>query len=502
MSYRCLLLEDDENDAILIWRKLNLSDFAFGDTAANYTEFMERLNANTYDVVLADWNLPNYTGADAIEVVRQIVPELPIIVVSGSASEADALLAIRNGAAEYIPKNLLLLLPAAIERAVRDARDSRKLLRMQRLESIGSLASGITHDLNNLLFHVVLAIGVVEQSTSSESNRKVLRSASATLARATTLLRQVTLFARGEDTGARTQMNLTPLVQDVAAFARATTKTTAIDVQASQNVPPILGNQSQMHQVLLNLVVNARDAVAANEREGRIVISLDQVEVHDFHVSTVPTALDGKFVRISVRDNGTGIAPESLAHIFEYCYTTKPNGTGIGLSTVMSIAQAHGAHVDVNTTLGSGSMFTILFPVYVPKEVVEPLPALIQGNGELVMVVDDEMAILDVVQQILESCNYRAVTAVCGSEALSLYRRDWRNISVVMTDMAMTSIDGPALAVLLREINPKVKIICATGADSDPALTSRMKADVFLSKPFSSQVLLEAITSLCQRNGK
>jgi signal transduction histidine kinase/CheY-like chemotaxis protein len=417
-------------------------------------------------------------------------------VVSGSASQTDALAAIRCGATEYIPKELLLLVPAAIERASREAKAQIELLRMQRLESIGSLANGITHDINNLLFHVVLAVEIVEQS-SSDANRKVLRGASATLNRATTLMKQITTFARGKDAGTKTKLDLLPLVNDAATFAREIiSKTIAIKLQAAQPVPLIEGSQTQIHQILLNLVVNARDAVGGSD--GCITIALDKIEVTDFAVSTAPERISGKFVRLSVQDTGTGISPEALPHLFESFYTTKENGTGIGLSTVRAIARSHGAFIDVSTQFGAGSTFTLMFPAYVQEQMLEPLPELKQGNGELVLVVDDELAILDVVRQILESCNYKVLIAGSGSEALAFFRDKWRDISVVITDMAMATLDGPALAALLREINPAVKIICATGTDSSPELRNRMKANAFLSKPFTSQVLLEAIAGLCQ----
>jgi len=493
--YKVLLLEDDRVDAELIVDVLRATCTV--TTTSQRDRFVQELGraGDPWDVILVDWLLPTFGGREALNMVLSRCPGVPTIVVSGSMNNRQAAAAIAQGATDFIPKEFMPLLPTVVERAVKERRATAELLRMQRIESIGTLATGITHDMNNLLGHVALAIGWVQQ-TCSEEHRKVLRKADSTIVRATALAQHILTFARGEDVRQET-LDMGALVDGVVSFLRETSPANVtITVRTALSLPPIRGNQTQVQQVLQNLLVNARDALAG--KEGAIEVTVDKVSLEDFSVSTHPEPISGPFVRLSVQDNDGGMSELVLSHIFESFYTTKPKGSGIGLSTVKTIMASHRGHIDVSSHLGVGTTFTLLFPVWVPTQAVPSPPALPQGDGETILIVDDELSVLEVMHTILESSNYRVLAAGSGSEAMTIYRKRMRDIAVVVTDMMMANIGGVALTKLLRQANPLVKVVFVSGIDSDPGARIEAQADAFLLKPFKAEVLLETLRALCR----
>jgi CheY-like chemotaxis protein len=216
-------------------------------------------------------------------------------------------------------------------------------------------------------------------------------------------------------------------------------------------------------------------------------------------ISTAALPVSGEFVRVSVQDTGPGIPSDVLPKIFQSFYSTKETGHGIGLSTVRSIMDWHKGYIDVVTAPDAGSTFTVLFPIHVQAPVLPPLPTLTQGNDELILVAEDEESSLILMREILEGANYRMLGAHCGSEAYAIYKQRAADIAVVVSDAEMPSISGPELAGLLREINPSVRILAISGAGSDPALASSMKCERMLSKPFTSQALLDVLHEVCSK---
>jgi PAS domain S-box-containing protein len=384
------------------------------------------------------------------------------------------------------PKSILV-----INTDVTDKRQTEaKFLRIQRMESIGALAGGIAHDLNNALAPILMAADLLGSELTTESSRKLLDTMRASAQRGSEMVKQILSFARGVS-GEHRRLQLNHLIFDLEAFVRSTFPP-AIQVQrkVSRDLRPVLGDATQLHQVLLNLCVNARDAMPQG---GKLLIEARNVEV-DATFPRRQTA--GSHVVIIVGDTGHGIPANILDKIFEPFFTTKEigKGTGLGLSTALGIVKTHGGFVDVSSEVGVGSTFRVFLPA--DNAALQPLelkqPALPAGRGELILVVDDDRAILEITKLNLEANDYRIVTANNGVEALSLYEQRQKEITLVMTDLLMPMMNGLELTRRLRKINPAVKVIGISGQGSpgDIAEAGQPSLQAFLTKPFTTETLL------------
>jgi two-component system, cell cycle sensor histidine kinase and response regulator CckA len=255
---------------------------------------------------------------------------------------------------------------------------------------------------------------------------------------------------------------------------------------------PVIGMATQIHQVLMNLAINARDAM---ENGGELVISTQNLELTDSDVADKPGRRAGRYLCLSVADTGPGIPPEKLSRIFEPFFTTKApgKGSGLGLPTSQTIVQNHGGFITVESTVGRGTEFKIFLPAKVEISTgtaASPvmLPA---GRGERILVVDDEVAVLAVVKASLENYNYRVFTAASGPEAIACFSEQQHQIELVITDMVMPYMDGAATIEALRKIRPDVKIIAATGLDQkQDSRTIQARPLAYLQKPLTVEKLL------------
>ncbi len=384
------------------------------------------------------------------------------------------------------PKSILV-----INTDVTDKRHTEtKFLRNQRMESIGALAGGIAHDLNNALAPILMAADLLGAELTAESSRKLLDTMRASAQRGSEMVKQILSFARGVS-GAHRRIQLNHLIVDLEAFVRSTFPP-AIHMQrkVSRDVRPVLGDATQLHQVILNLCVNARDAMSQG---GKLLIEAHNVEVD----ATFPRRQSlGPHVVVSVTDTGHGIPPQIFDKIFEPFFTTKEigKGTGLGLSTALGIIKTHGGFMDVSSEVGSGTTFRVFLPAdsatLPPLEIAQP--ALPAGHGELILLVDDDRAILEITKLNLEANDYRIVTANNGVEALGIYEDRQKEIKLVVTDLLMPIMNGLELTRRLRKINPAVKIIGISGRGSadDMAETVQASLQAFLTKPFTTEALL------------
>ncbi|PMB05381.1 hybrid sensor histidine kinase/response regulator [Fischerella thermalis CCMEE 5273] len=370
-----------------------------------------------------------------------------------------------------------------------------QFLRAQRLESIGTLASGIAHDLNNVLAPILMTAQLLESQLDDERSKRLLPILISNAKRGANLVKQVLSFTRGME-GDRTLLQLKHIVREIQQVIRETFPK-SIDVSTS--IPPslwtIYGDATQLHQVLMNLCVNARDAMPNG---GTLTICAENFLVDENYARMHLDAQVGAYVAITVADTGVGIAPEIIDRIFEPFYTTKEfgKGTGLGLSTVLGIVKSHGGFVSVYSEIGKGSQFKVFLPAQqTPESLEEPEKELPTGNGELILVVDDEDSIRDITKTSLETHNYKAITASDGIEAIALYAEHRDEISVVLTDMLMPSMDGLTTIRTLKKINPNVKIIAVSGLASTEKVNAAADIGVkaFLSKPYTAKQLLQTI---------
>ena len=382
-----------------------------------------------------------------------------------------------------------------------DVTDRKKLLnqffRAQRLESIGTLAGGIAHDLNNVLAPILLSIGMLREEIRDEELQEILETIESSAERGASMVNQVLAFARGVD-GARVLVDLRRIVSDLERVVVDTfPKGIRLRNEISEDLWPLVGDPTQIHQVLMNLLVNARDALPQG---GLIRLGAENAELDEHFAAMSPGALPGSYVCLSVIDNGTGMSPEVVDQIFDPFFTTKGvgEGTGLGLSTVAAILRSHGGFVNVYSEVGNGTTFRLYFPAEadgVSEEEARTTSSLPRGNGECVLVVDDEHSVREITRQTLEAFGYEVVTATDGADAVAIYERRQYEIDLVLTDIMMPVMDGPAAARALMRMDAKVKIIAASGLGADGGVARAMESGIkhFLPKPYTAETLLRTI---------
>jgi PAS domain S-box-containing protein len=367
----------------------------------------------------------------------------------------------------------------------------RQLLQAQRLESLGTLAGGIAHDLNNILMPILMGAEHLRRAGLPPQAEQTVERIANSSRRGAEIIRQLLTFARGHRVDSQ-MTNPERLVTEVERMLRETiTPSIEIETHVDANVWSIACEPTQVLQVLLNLGLNARDAMPQG---GRLVIHAENVEIDAQYANMNVGATPGSYVMLCVSDTGMGIPPETLERIFEPFFTTKgaAAGTGLGLATARSIIRNHGGFIHVYSEPGT-TVFKVYLPALhesVPEQLDDaPLPT-VSGNGELVLVIDDEMAIRDITAATLQSFGYRVLTAADGSEGIALYARN-PDVALVLTDMLMPVLDGPTTIRALRKLNPNVRVIGMSGYTrqrmSGPA------PDLLLQKPFRAADLLNAI---------
>ena len=372
-----------------------------------------------------------------------------------------------------------------------------QFLRAQRMESIGTLAGGIAHDLNNVLSPIIMAIDMLQLKTTDETSRKWLDVLRTNAERGGDMVRQVLSFARGVE-GERVALQPKHLIKEIVKILRETLpKSIEINFNIPNDLWIISADATQMHQVLMNLCVNARDAMPEG---GSIAIRAENILVDENYARIHLEAKPGRFVMISVLDTGPGMPPEVQSRIFEPFFTTKEmtKGTGLGLSTALTIVKSHGGFINVYSEMHKGSQFTVYLPA---MEMPGPLESaalqtdLPLGHGELILVVDDEESIREITRGTLETFGYTVATASDGTEALAVYADKKNEIAAVLTDMVMPFMDGPATIRALLRMNPKVRIIAASGlgAGQRAGEGALEGVSVFLNKPYTAEKLLKTL---------
>jgi len=388
-----------------------------------------------------------------------------------------------------------------------DISEHRKLeqqfLRAQRLESIGTLAGGIAHDLNNILAPISMSIELLKMRIEDDRSRELLETIAKSAKRGSDMVGQVLSFARGME-GRRVEVHPRQLVREIETILRDTfLRQTLLRVDASRELWTVHGDPTQLHQVILNLCVNARDAVG---KGGEISITATNVEIDESFAAVNLEAKEGPHVCIEVRDSGMGISPEIMDKIFDPFFTTKSvgKGTGLGLSTSLAIVKSHGGFIRASSRPEDGTRFKVYLPANPGPSpgILKPPPAAIpSGSGELVLVVDDEESIRRITRQTLEAFGYRTLLAANGEEAVFLYMARRDEVAVVLTDMMMPVMDGAVTIARLKEINPEVRIIASSGITSNRDIANdAVKGTLhFLQKPYTAERLLNCLKEvLCE----
>jgi PAS domain S-box-containing protein len=373
-----------------------------------------------------------------------------------------------------------------------------QFMRAQRMESIGTLAGGIAHDLNNILAPIMLSIEILKAISDHPEAKNILQTLEISAKRGADIVRQVLSFARGLE-GDRVEVQPKHLLKDLESIIKDTfPKDIRLEFTIPNDTWTILGDPTQVHQILLNLCVNGRDAMPNG---GSLVVSVENCLLDDQYAAMNLQAKTGRYVKINVTDTGTGIPAVLLDKIFEPFFTTKDvnKGTGLGLSTVMAIVKSHDGIINVYSEPGKGTTFKVYLPAMelsseVRKDSAVPV-SLPRGKGETILVVDDEASILNITRQTLLAYGYNVLTAVNGADALGVYVQRKSEIALVLTDMMMPIMDGTATIHAMMRINPRIKIIAASGLNSNGSVAKVTGCGVkhFLMKPYTAGTLLQAL---------
>jgi PAS domain S-box-containing protein len=378
----------------------------------------------------------------------------------------------------------------------------QQFLRSQRMESIGTLAGGIAHDLNNVLAPIMMSIELLKLQERSAQKQNILATIECSAKRGADLVKQVLSFARGVE-GRQLAVQVGHLLKEIE---KITNETFLKSIQVRSEIPAglwlVQGDPTQIHQVLLNLCVNARDAMPNG---GALKLSARNMIMDEQSASMTPGARPGPCLHILVEDNGTGMPPEVMERIFEPFFTTKElgKGTGLGLSSAMAIVKSHHGWLRVESEIGKGTTFHVYLPAHITEgsEVEVPVQAeLPRGNGELILVVDDEAAVQQITKQTLETFGYRVLLAADGAEAVTLYSTHRAEVALVITDMMMPLMDGPATIQVLMRMNPQICIIAASGMNAAGMEEKAASAGVknFIPKPYTAETLLKTLDRVLQ----
>ncbi|PYS98292.1 MAG: hybrid sensor histidine kinase/response regulator [Acidobacteria bacterium] len=378
------------------------------------------------------------------------------------------------------------------------------LLRAQRMESIGTLAGGIAHDLNNILSPIIMSVEMLAMRNEDEETRRWLSLIGENAERGADLVKQVLTFARGLE-GERIPVQLKHIIKDLVNVLQETIpKSIALKHEVVGTPWLIAADPTQIHQVLMNVCLNARDAMPDG---GSLKIKVENIDLDQTYARMNPEAKSGRHVQIVVEDTGTGMSAETLQRIFDPFFTSKAlgHGTGLGLSTALTIVKSHGGFINVYSEPGRGTGFSINLPAMDDAaEVIVPEPASAypRGNGETVLVIDDEDNIIQITKATLEMFGYKTLSAADGAKGLAVYRDQHEEIDLVLTDMSMPEMDGPAMITELRASDADVKVIGMSGLmdAGQTALLEGLEVEEFLTKPFTAEKLLNAIADALRKN--
>jgi len=437
---------------------------------------------------------------------RRTVVQAMSVLMDGKAVRNECRILARDGTVRWLEYQLKPVSDnqaiTRIDGAIRDLTEKRtleqQLLRSQRMESIGTLASGIAHDLNNVLTPILTAVQLLRDRATDLRSIDMLNTLELSTTRGASLIKQVLAFARGIEEQ-RSSVRLPGVFADITRILEETLpRSISTRNEISEDLWPVRGDSTQLHQLLLNLCVNARDAMP---RGGELAISARNLVIEQ-HFQTGSIELPpGRYVMFEVRDTGDGIAAESLERIFEPFFTTKPagQGTGLGLYTVKAIVRSHRGFIDISTEPGRGSIFTVYLPADVNEgsaPVAESKRVLPLGNGELVLLVDDEASVRDIVGATLEAYGYRVITASNGAEGLKTFQERGAEIRIILSDMNMPVMDGDAMIRAIRKTDSQISIIAASGLSSEQSGGKPAIADsrtTHIQKPFTAQELLRVM---------
>jgi two-component system, cell cycle sensor histidine kinase and response regulator CckA len=379
-----------------------------------------------------------------------------------------------------------------------------QFLRAQRLESLGTLASGIAHDLNNVLTPIIGIVQLLPQKVPNidQKTGRLLEILDESARRGADLVKQILSFSRGLE-GKPTSTQVTHLLAEIQKIIRQTfPKNIDLELDLSSDLWLIAADATMLHQVFMNLCVNARDAMPEG---GLLSVSTQNLVIDENYARMNLDAKAGPYVVITIADTGTGMKSDVIDRIFDPFFTTKDvgQGTGLGLSTVLGIIKSHKGFVNVYSEVGRGSRFAVYLPATeIPEKPVTAEALAPGGHGELILIVDDETAVQEITKVTLEEHGYEVITASDGIEAIAIYAEHKSRIGLVLMDLMMPSLDAGTTIRTLHKLNEQVRIVAMSGLAANESVTKGMENHVqgFLAKPFTAPELLNMLSGILEKS--
>jgi two-component system cell cycle sensor histidine kinase/response regulator CckA len=511
---RILFIEDSPQDVEIEERELRKGGLAFTSLRVDKGETLHRaLNDFKPALIISDYTLPHMDGLRALKIARAFCPDVPFIFVSGTMGEERAVQSLKEGATDYVIKGRLSSLHHAVERALKDVRDKiehrkleEQLRQAQKMEAIGRLAAGVAHDFNNLLTVITGYAQVVRDRLPLEdSSREDLEEVVRASERAGSLTRQLLAFGRKQVLRPRV-LDLNSIVRDLEKMLRRVIgKNVAIEMTLDPALGRVHADQGQMEQVILNLAVNARDAMPEG---GTLTIETRNMEVKGRPGPAQETLAPGPYVTLVVGDTGCGMSEEVKAHLFEPFFTTKEvgKGTGLGLSTVYGIVRQSAGSITVHSEPGRGTTFKIHLPRS-DQPVESPSPMLSSApkteGSETILVVEDQEPVRKLIRSILKRKGYTVLEAQGGKEAVAVFQSRGEAVHLLLTDLMLTGMSGRDLAMLLTGARPTLKVLYMSGYAEEAALHQGLlgQGTSFLPKPFTPEDLVCRVRHILDSSG-
>lgn len=510
---RVLIVEDSEEDAALLLHELKRGGYdTVSERVSTLKEMRSALNRK-WDIILLGCSLMHLDVPTALALLKEKGLSVPLIVVSSRASEELAVAAMKAGAQDYIVKHNLARLIPAIGRELRQAegrrehkraeedalRQSEEQLRQsQKMEAIGRLAGGISHDFNNLLTAIIgYSEFLLFRLDQEDPLRKYAEEIKKAGERASSLTRQLLAFSRKQVLQPEV-LDLNIIVADLDNMLR---RLIGEDIELVTLLEPDLGavkvDPGQMEQVIMNLAVNARDAMPYG---GKLIIETANVDLDELYARQHSPIRPGHYVMLAVSDNGCGMDKETLSHIFEPFFTTKEQGkgTGLGLSTVYGIVKQSEGFIWVYSEPGTGTTFKIYLPQVQGAErwpKTSPLTTRMQRGSETILLVEDEEVVRELVGKLLPVNGFTVLAARNGSEALAICQQHKGPIHLLLTDVVMPQMSGRQLAAHLSKLHPEMKVLYMSGYTDDAIIRHGVLEPglAFIQKPFTIDTMIQKV---------
>lgn len=503
-----LHIEDSEKDSALIQELLERDGICCDITRIEKRpQIFEALKNKTFDLILSDCKLPQFSGLQALEIARALTPTIPFIFVSGTIGEEAAIESLRNGATDYILKDRLSRLSAAVRRALSEAEERALCRQLQsrlheagRLEAVSTLSKGVAHNFNNILTIIMGHASLLGRECHNP--KRILEIASVITqasTRASDVVEQLLAFARKSDgRSVLTDLNQRVAETLVSMEGKLPSKI-RLSFEASRDLPGILVEPTQLERIVTNLIANAIDSMPDG---GNITLSTRQVSIQEMPESSYPWASEN-YGCLQITDTGLGIDSATREHIFEPFYTTKEKGhsSGLGLPVVYGLMRAYRGHIQIESEPGLGTTVTLYFPMASSdashRLSADHSPTPPPEGSETVLVIEDEDDIGDFLKTTLQDHGYHILLAHDSDEAMSLFNLDKEGIQAVFSDISLPKIDGLTLCSTLKALKPSLKIIISSGyaPQEFKVRFEELGIQAFVPKPYNPHDVL-----CCMRN--